>query len=370
MLKILQIFYEPIPSGQSTHVLSLTNCLVQKGHRVTLVLPDQLMKEMSIFPTSGAQVVPLPLEKIFWKPAAVAQFIRLIRRGAFQIVHVHSQEAGLVARPLARISGAKAIVYTPQTIDIRQARWSKAYSFVERMLAILTDVVISVNEADRLRLTQWGIPASKVTTIPNGIDLGNYSEPPESRNLRQVLRIDAASPIIMQIGRLAPQKNPLAFIDGAQLVLRIVPEAHFVMVGDGPLKEVLEKRINALKLGERIHIFGHHPDADRLAATANVVTLTSLWEGTPYSLLEAMAWSKPVVATNVNGCKEIVLDSKTGFLSPPGDVQLWAKNVALLLSEPLVAKKMGERGRRHVEEQFTLQNMVSKIEELYYGLIN
>jgi glycosyltransferase involved in cell wall biosynthesis len=368
MLKILHIFYEPILSGQSTHVLSLTKYLVKNGHTVTVVLPDRLVQEIDPSSLSGTNLIPLPLGKIFWKPNAVIQFRRLVRRGGYQIVHVHSQEAGLIARPLARLSGAKAIVYTPQTIDIRQNRWSKAYSLVERLLAMFTDKLISVNEVDRLRLIQWGIPASKVVTIPNGIDVDYSNEPPASPNIRQDLGIEPTCSIVMQVGRLAPQKNPLAFIEGAQLVLREIPDAHFVLVGDGPLKEVLEKQINALELGGRIHVLGRYPDANLLVASANVVTLTSLWEGTPYSLLEAMAWEIPIVATNVNGCREIVLDSETGLLSPPGDVQLWAMNVARLLREPDLAKKMGERGKRRLEEQFTIQNMVTRIEDLYYEL--
>jgi glycosyltransferase involved in cell wall biosynthesis len=368
MLKILQIFYEPIPAGQSTHVLSLTKHLVRNGHTLSVVLPDRLVQKIDTSSLNGVQLIPLPLEKIFWKPNAVIQFMRLVGRGGYHIVHVHSQEAGLIARPLAKLSGAKTVVYTPQTIDIRQARWSRVYAFVERLLAMLTDKLISVNEIDRLRLIQWGIPSSKVITIPNGIDVDFSSKPAASPNIRQDFGIGPNSPIVMQVGRLAPQKNPFAFVEGAQLVLREVPDAHFFMVGDGPLKEVLEKRINALELGDRIHVLGRYPDANLLVASANVVTLTSLWEGTPYSLLEAMAWAIPVATTDVNGCKEIVIDSETGLLSPAGDVQLWAMNVARLLREPDLAKSMGERGRGRLEKHFTIQNMVSRVEDLYYEL--
>ena len=368
MLKILQVYYEPIPSGQSTHVLALTRCLAQKGHEVSVVLPDRLVQQIDPSFLPAAQIIALPLQKIFWKPDAVFQFARLVARGGYQIVHVHSQEAGLIARPLAKLAGAKSIVYTPQTIDIRQTRWHKVYSFVERFLALFTDKLISVNEADRLRLLQWGIPAKKLVTIPNGIDLDEFSMASPLPDLRRDLEIGSDGPIVMQIGRLAPQKNPLAFVEGARLVLRDIPGAHFVLVGDGPLKEVLENRINGLELGGRIHILGRYPKANLLAASANVMTLTSLWEGTPYSLLEAMAWAIPIATTNVNGCKEVVIDSETGLLSPPGDVQAWAKNVSRLLREPDLAKRMGQRGRRRLEEQYTLQNMVSRIEGLYSEL--
>jgi glycosyltransferase involved in cell wall biosynthesis len=369
MLKILQIYYEPISSGQSTHVLSLTESLVRRGHQVSVILPERLQQNFDNFSYVGATVIPLQINKILWKPEAIIEFLRLIHQENYQIVHVHSQEAGLVARPLARISGAKSIVYTPQTINIRRTRWNKVYSFIERILAMITDKVISVNEVDRLRLIHWDIPSRKVISIPNGIDLHPYIEQPDLSVLRKILKIETQGPVVMQIGRLSPQKNPIAFLEGANLILRDIPNATFVMVGQGPLKEVLEKRINALELDGRIHIIDHQPNAYQLPAAADVVTLTSLWEGTPYSLLEAMAWSKPVAATNVNGCSEVVLDGKTGFLSPPGDFKLWANNVSQLLGDPDCAKDMGKLGRRHLEELYTLQKMVTKVEELYYELL-
>jgi glycosyltransferase involved in cell wall biosynthesis len=113
---------------------------------------------------------------------------------------------------------------------------------------------------------------------------------------------------------------------------------------------------------------GAQPDAFRWIQAADIVTLTSHWEGSPYSLLEAMAWCKPVVATAVNGCPELVLNGETGYLAPRGQPQEWAQHVLRLVRDPQMRRKMGESGRKHLEAHFTLPAMVAKISALYEQL--
>jgi glycosyltransferase involved in cell wall biosynthesis len=110
---------------------------------------------------------------------------------------------------------------------------------------------------------------------------------------------------------------------------------------------------------------GWRDEAFKLMAAADVVSLTSRWEGTPYTLLEAMAWSRPAAATAVNGCTEIVVDGDTGFLVSPGDTIAWARRITDLLSDPVMAAALGQQGRRRVEERFSLREMVARIESLY-----
>jgi glycosyltransferase involved in cell wall biosynthesis len=364
-LKILLIYYEPQPSGQTTHVLSLVEGLGQEQHNLVVVLPQVLASSAAAFGRAGAQVIPLPLRKGLWPVRAMQAVIQLIRKKDFDIVHVHSQEAGLVARPLARLAGAPSVLYTPQTVDIRRARWHHAYTRVEWALAHLTDIIISVTEADRGRMIQWGIPARKITTVPNGIELEDFTGPVVRDELCTALGVSGERPVVIQMGRLRAQKDPLSFVEGAANVLEERPDAQFVLLGDGPLRGAVEERIRALGLTGSIRLAGWRDDARSLLAAADVVTLTSRWEGTPYALLEAMAWSRPVVATTVNGCPEVIQEGQTGYLVSPGDTSSWADRVLALLSEPTIATAMGQRGRTRVEEQFTRQQMVDRIEGLY-----
>jgi len=368
MLKILLVYYEPIPAGQTTHVLALARGLVGRKYDVTVALPSNLQRSIAAFEQAGVEVVPLSLRKVVWRPQAVAVLTRLIRQRDFDAVHIHSQEAGLLARPISRVAGARRIIYTPQTIDIRRTQWHWLYTLVERVLSSCTDVIISVNELDQERLIRWGIPRRKVVTIPNGIDLDVFDGPVDIGSLRRSMGLDEDRPLVMQVGRLSPQKDPLAFVDGAVHVMRERPDTQFALVGEGPLKDAVATRIEELGLKEHVHLLGWRDEAFRLMAAADVVTLTSRWEGVPHTLLEAMAWSRPVVATAVNGCPEVVLDGDTGFLAPPGNTTTWAGRVVDLLNDPMLAAAMGKRGRTRAEEKYSLQEVVACIEGLYLQL--
>ena len=346
-------------------MLSLAQGLDRRDFQLTVVMPENLKKSIDAFMRAGVHVVPLRVRKLAWGSEAIVAFVRLIRDGGFDLVHIHSQEAGLLGRLLAWSAGARVILYTPQTIDIRRVRWHGPYRLIERLFALITSAVISVNESDRRRLIAWGIPPRKVVTIHNGIDLTEFKKSIDARGLRQSLGLDTDLPLVMQVGRLSAQKDPVAFVEGAAQVVRQCPRTQFALVGDGPLRDAVITRIRELSLEECVHCVGWHKDAYRLIGAAAVVTLTSKWEGAPYALLEAMAWSRPVVATAVNGCPEIVVDGVTGFLVSPGDTVAWAGKVSELLEKPAHANILGQQGRKRVEDEFTQQQMLERIETLY-----
>jgi glycosyltransferase involved in cell wall biosynthesis len=233
---------------------------------------------------------------------------------------------------------------------------------------LTTAAIVSVAESDRQRLIGWGIPAHKIVVVPNGIDLSRFQGPVDRGRLRQALGLESDCPLVMQVGRLSAQKDPLAFVEGAWQVLHDYPAAHLAMIGEGPLEQDVQARIGQLGLEGQVHLLGWRDEAHRYMAAADVVTLTSRWEGLPYVLLEAMAWSRPVVATAVNGCPEIVAEGVTGFLTPPGDTAAWAARVIELFQDPARASAMGRRGRERVEELYALPAMVAQIEALYRRL--
>lgn len=359
-LKILFVYYEPLASGQTTHVLSLVRGLDKTQFQIQVVLPDLLQELTPQFEAAGARVLALPMRRLMWKPAAVSGLLRVIRSERPDIVHIHSQEAGMVARPFAWLAGAKNIFYTPQTIDIRRKRWQGLVTLAERLLAHLTRQIISVNEADRQRMIQWGIRDSKIATIYNGVDLDEVVAGQASAGL-----FPPGALLVIQLGRLSEQKNPLAFVEGAEHVLRIIPKARFVFIGEGDMRAVITERIDTLNLQDKIKLLGNIPQAAHWLGMADVVTLTSLWEGTPYSLIEAMAWSRPVVATCVNGCREVVVDGQTGFLVSPDQPKAWAERVITLLQDPDLRARLGSEGRKRAERMFSIQAMITSMAELY-----
>lgn len=359
MLKILLVYYEPIQSGQTTHVLSLVNGLDHRRYNLSVVLPNHLEKSILLFRRAGVQVYPLPMGKVVWKFGGIIKIIQLLRQERFDIVHVHSQEAGLMMRVLTTITGIKHVIYTPQTVDISRTRWHWLYILLERVFSRVTDRIVSVNEVDRKRLVNWGIPSDKVITIPNGIDLRLCDKAIDKNALRYQLGIIPNQPLIMQVGRLSPQKDPLAFVDGASIVINKYAGVQCMMIGNGPLKDKTQEYIHELGLSENVRLTGWQDNAFELISAADIITLTSQWEGTPFSLLEAMAWSKPVVATEVNGCLEVVEDGVSGFLVRPGDTLDWALHIIELLEKPELAETMGQRGRARVERMFRREVMIN-----------
>ena len=303
-LNVLQIYYEPAPAGQTKHVIALTQALAHRGHHVTTVLPHCLLSapehttiHETEFEHDNVRLVPLSMRKLIWPPKSLLALAHLIRQGNWHIVHVHSLEAGLCGRTVSWLAGAPHrsrthLVYTPQTIDIRRTRWHGLYKLIERLLSTVTEATISVNEADRQRLIRWGLSPRQVVTIPNGIELEAPENDPDPSSARQSLGLAPDRPLVIQVARLSAQKDPLAFVEGAALVIQQRPDAQFAMIGQGPLRETLASRIQTLGIKEHVHLLGWRDNARRLMTAADVITLTSRWEGSPYSLLEAMAASR------------------------------------------------------------------------------
>lgn len=369
MLKVLLVYFEPQSSGQTTHVLSLAHGLDKDKYTIIVALPTHLHHSITAFKQTGVAIVPLPMRKILWNTQSIASLMRLIRRQNIDIVHVHSQEAGLLVRVLARAAGAKVIIYTPQCTNIRQLRWFWLYRSIEKILSYITDEIISVNETDRIRIIRWGIPSSKVITIKNGIDPNSFKEPINVVRMKQTLGLDEKRPLVMQVGRLSYQKNPLTFVKGASIVTGEYPDVQFVLVGDGPLKDEVEAYIQELGMNKHVCYLGWQDNAYKLIAIADIISLTSRWEGLPYVLLEAMAWSRPVVTTAVNGCPEIVKHGITGYLVPNNDATTWAKCVIKLLENSRESVEMGQRGNVLLKEELSLQKMIEQTEQLYDRLI-
>lgn len=367
-LDVLLVYYEPIPAGQTTHVLSVARGLVARGHHVSVVLPADLERSIKAFQQAEVNVIPLPLQKLLWPLRSIFSLVKLVRSGP-DIVHVHSQEAGLLGRAVAWMAGARAIVYTPQVIDIRRTRWHWLYVLVERFLARITDVIVSVSDSDRERMIRWGIPPQKIVKIPNSVDVNEIDGISDTDRIRKALGLDPERPLVMQVGRLSAQKNPLAFVEGAAQVLQKRPDAQFALVGEGPMREAITQHAETLGLNGALRLLGWRDNAAAMMTAADVVSLTSEWEGMPHTLLEAMAKSRPIVTTDVNGCPDVVVDGKTGFLVPPGDTLVWAERIIDLLENPKLMDKMGRRGRERVIERFSQEQMITCIEELYVGLV-
>ncbi|MEX2159799.1 MAG: glycosyltransferase [Dehalococcoidia bacterium] len=245
-----------------------------------------------------------------------------------------------------------------------------AYRFIEDQLTRYADAAVPNSEAGRRYLMARGIRPEAIRVIYNGISLSRTAVRAEDvRAVRTRLDIPEDAPVAGIVASLQRAKDHETFLRAASLVREAVPNAHFVIVGDGPLRKTLERRADALGLESCIRFTGNISGVAPYIATFDVAVLSSCdHEGCSNALLEEMAIGKPVVATDVGGNSELVVDRETGLIVPARDAGLLARAMAELLANPARAVSMGRAGQRRFEGRFTIERMVQAYESLYTRL--
>ena len=319
--------------------------------------------EPQLVPSLRREVNPL-LDSI-----ALAKLVGMFRRGGFDLVHTHSSKAGVLGRLAARLAGVPVVVHTVHGWgfnDRQRPLVNRSFTALERWCARFTDALVTVTPRDTDVGLSRGIGEPALyTTIRSGIDLARFGSPQRSREeMRAELGLAGHHRVAVSVMRLVPQKAPLDLIDGAGRLLADLPDARILIVGDGPLRALVEDRCRALGLGNRIVFTGLRSDVPELLAAADVLVLASLWEGLPRVIPQAMAAGLPVVATAVAGNAEAVADGVTGVLVPPRDPAALASALSVLLADPARSRAMGAAARARVDE-FSVHRMVDDIEALY-----
>jgi len=289
------------------------------------------------------------------------RLVRLLKqRGADAVVTVGAGDKMFWGRLAARLAGVKAVVSA-----LHSTGWPDGVGRLNRLLTPLTDAFIAVAENHRQHLIRAEkFPAEKVVMIPNGVDLERFAPLPKSDALGAELGLVPSAPLVGIVAALRPEKNHRLFLSVAVEVLQDVPDANFLIVGDGPLRGSLEQYAQQLGIGEQVHFLGTRSDIAPLLALLDVFLLTSDNEANPVSILEAMSMAKPVVATRVGSVPEVVEPERTGYLAEVGDSVRLAGHVTRLLLDPLLAQQMGRAGREKVVSQWSLDRMVKGYEVL------
>lgn len=280
------------------------------------------------------------------------------------IVHCHSSKAGIIGRLAAKQCGVKKIIYTPnayafQNPNVRKKR--QFYVVAERMLSrYATTVTINVSEGERQKALENKLDRKeKFTLIYNGI-------PAEVLPDRNILRKNEGyGEIQILVGvtaRCAEQKDPFTFLKIAQKVIGQNKNVEFVYIGDGPMEEAMKEWIREKKLEHKIHMLGFRSNASELVNILDVYLSTALYEGLPYSMIEAMRAGVPIIATNVVGNNELVINGVNGLLFDAGDVDAGAELVIGQIERQMIQR---ENVVKTYEEKFSLKVMLEKLEKVY-----
>jgi glycosyltransferase involved in cell wall biosynthesis len=283
----------------------------------------------------------------------------LIRAESIDIMHAHLPNAHSLAGLLSKLTGKPALA----TIH---SRYLSMRDFeVHKLTQSHIQVVAKTGYFHALSL---GILPRKLRFIANGVDTEIFRPAGRTDYLHSIIGIAPETALVGYIGRLSHEKGPEVFVQVASHVHKMLPDCHFVLVGEGPLREKLANDIDTLGLRNHVHMAGLQSDIFRVYPSLDLVVSTSYSEGMPLAVLEAMGSGLPVVATNVGGLIDIVEVGYTGMLNNVGDVAGMAHNIVSLMSDDFTREKMGKAARKRVEENFNLNESVRLTSELLLTL--
>lgn len=292
---------------------------------------------------------------------------RFRKSRADAVVTIGAGDKMFWGRLAARLTGVPVICSA-----LHSTGWPDGVGRMNRLLTPLTDGFIAVAQDHAQFLINWeGFPRDRVFMIPNGVDTDRFRPNHAARaTFRESLQVPENAPLVGIVAALREEKNHSQFVAAARDILRLIPDARFVIIGDGPTRSSIEEHIADLGLQRFIHLLGTRSDTPDILAALDVFVLTSKNEANPVSILEALSCAVPVVSTNVGSVHETVLDGQTGYLTKPGSSEETADSVIRLLGNKTLSASFGRNGREHVRNSWSLTAMVTGYERLITMIYN
>lgn len=357
-------------AGGERYLLALATELDRKRFELAVVVPGPgpLVERLHALDVETARV---PLDARLVSPAAFLGLVRALERLRPTIVQSHGARSNVYTRLAARYAGVPIVLSTVHNslFDYDVPGWRRTlYVLAERLTSPLADRIVAVSAAIARDLVErYGIAAARTVVVRNGIDAWAFRPTREPAAVRADLGVAGGRRVVVMAGRMTPQKGWDVLLEAAARLAAARSDLAWVLVGDGPLRPALTRR--AAELAVAAHFTGARADMADVLGCADVVVLASRSEGLPFTLLEAMALGKPVVATRVGGVPEVVEEGRSGRLVPREDPAALATAIADVLEAPDAAA-MGARGRARVEAAFTLDGMVRALEGVYLAALD
>jgi len=384
-IKVLRVIARLNVGGPALHVAYLTAGLADRGYDTMLVAGTVGSGEESMaFVAERRGVRVETLEDLHREIAplrdlrTILRLSRLIRRERPMILHTHTAKAGAVGRIAALLAGdarPPVIVHTFHGHVLRgyfNPVLTAAFRVLERMLARVTTTLVAVSPEVRDDLVALRVaPASKFVVVRLGIELDERvsTDDEKRRATRRLLGIPPDAFVVGWVGRMTAVKRTEDVARTLQALVDRGADAYLCLVGDGPDRVGFERRVHELGIARRCLFVGYQEDVARFYDAIDVLLLTSVNEGTPVSVIEALAAGRPVVATRVGGVSDIVRDGVDGFLADVGDVELLGARLAELARDPALRARMGSAGRARVIERYAVARLVDDVDRLYRSLL-
>lgn len=337
-----------------------TQELIERGYRITPILIER-------------KIAPISNLKSLWR------LYRFIRAEKFDAVHVHTPIAAVVGRIAAKMAGVKVIIYTAHGFYFHDRMSRKVRAVVlglEKLLGRMTHMLLTQSSEDAATAVDEGIcPKERVRWIGNGVDVASFHHISVNGGERWE-GLTKGDRVVGFVGRMVGEKGIAELIDAMDIVTKAVPDAKLMLVGDTldddrdtGFKEILNQKINRNGLASRVLFTGFVNDVPRAMASMDLYVLPSHREGMPRTIIEAMASGKPVVATDIRGCREEVVEGVTGHLVPVNDPVALAEAITKVITRPDLGKEMGEAGRQRAIKHFEEGAVVDREIEVYRELM-
>jgi glycosyltransferase involved in cell wall biosynthesis len=377
-IKVLRVITRLNIGGPAIHAILLTHALddgvvfkstlvagsttQHEGDMLDLAREHEVSPVM--LPALGREISP------FDDLAALGRLVRLMRQMRPDVVHTHMAKAGTIGRLAARICGVPLVVHTYHG-HVFHSYFSplktRVFLTIERALGLTTNRIIVLGDGQRDEIASYGVaPLRKLVPIRLGLELGQFLHAENLRGeLRRELGFSMATPLVGIVARLVPIKAHEVFLQAAAGVHTALPTAQCLVIGDGERRDELAHMAGQLGLTGWVHFLGWRQDMARVYADLDVVALTSLNEGSPVALIEALAAARPVVSTAVGGVPEVVIDGETGLSVAPADPSAFSEAIVRLLGDSALARRLGATGRRHVYPRYDSSRLVDDVRQLY-----
>ena len=347
--------------GGQNQVLLTVNGLRSIGQRAALVAhPDGELRRRA---AEGLELVPMaPRTEV--DLTAAWRFSRVIKRLAPDVIHAHDPH-GVAMASLALSLGASASHgRTPALVASRRVDFHlKGHSF-SRWKYRQVDCFIAASEAIRQMLVVDGVPAERTVTVHEGIDVDHVIAAPVV-NVHEAFWLPHHAPVVGNVAALVPHKGQRYLVDAAHLVVQEIPDARFIILGEGELREHLEKQVREHHLEKHVLLPGFRTDVLGCIKGFDLFVMSSVTEGLGTSLLDAMACARPIVATRTGGIPEIVEDESNGLLVPPRDAASLAAAIVRALKDEPLRQRMAAAGLARVRQRFTVDRMVEGTAAVY-----
>lgn len=380
-IRVMRIIARLNIGGPSIHVSLLTAGLQDDQFESQLVtgtisndegdmsyLADKLGISPKVIPTLQREIAPLK----DWY--ALLGLIRLMRAFKPHVVHTHTAKAGMLGRLAAWITRCPVIVHTFHGHVFSGyfgALKTNVFIWIERIAAGWSSRVLTISEGLKEDLVHYRIAsAEKIDVVPLGLKLIDFAEANSYKGkLRQEIGCSPDAPLVGIVGRLVPIKNHDLFLAAAQAIRSKGLDAEFVIVGDGERRAELEANVEALDLADHVHFLGWRRDLPLVYADLDVVVISSNNEGTPVSMIEAMAARVPVVATRVGGIPDLLDDGRLGSMVPAGDYQALAQAITEVIDHQGAYTDVIEEAQRTMLRNYGSDRLIADIRKLYVDLL-